>query len=589
MFCKKCGKELNDEWVRCPYCGAERGIDNIEEYTAKENDTNEKSNGHENNTYSSDKIGQINFWKFLLLSVITFGIYGIYILCGYVKNLNKVCEGDGRESKSYIIVFLLSIVTCGIYGLYWWYIQAERLYNAASGYGVKVKEKGSHVLIWMILGCTVMPWIGMLAAIYIMFDNMNRIALVYNNEISVEELAAMENPHPHLIRNVLIIYGMILLLEVVGLMSEAPEENGSDRQESVEEPVADLSDIDLEKLIGQPESVLEQTGIDLNEDESGYEMFDGNVRVSCADEKICTVLIKGDGENLPGYHGIRTGMNIDEAEMLLKNIYARHDKIENKIGYVDLNTGIYLILTAEDENITEISARLLKEEELKEYNKEKEEAAKKEKEKKKRAKEKSEKAARKEYIFPDSDKKYLTEDEVLRVDADKLKIGRNEIFARHGYIFKSEDLKKHFSNTSWYKGTVKADKFNADKEFNDFEKKNVELIKRIEDEINGVAAAKNFIGIRGEYQCGSDTEAGIVNVRDIRNGVVYMDIGTHEYPYLMENVEGEIIDDHTVTYRGMKFIWTDVASLYILDVPDGFSDTIWEGIDYLIADYYHVS
>lgn len=61
------------------------------------------------------------------------------------------------------------------------------------------------------------------------------------------------------------------------------------------------------------------------------------------------------------------------------------------------------------------------------------------------------------------------------------------------------------------------------------------------------------------------------------------------YPYLLENVEGVIIDDYTVTWRGMKFIWTDVAALYIIDVPEGFLDVIWEGLDYLMADYYHVS
>lgn len=125
--------------------------------------------------------------------------------------------------------------------------------------------------------------------------------------------------------------------------------------------------------------------------------------------------------------------------------------------------------------------------------------------------------------------------------------------------------------------------------FNDFEKKNVELIKRVEDEINGVADTKSFIGIKGEYQCGSDMEAGVISVKSIRDGIVYMNIGTHEYPYLLENVEGEIIDDHTVSYRGMTFVWNDVASLYVLDVPAGFSDVIWEGLDYLIADYYHVS
>lgn len=246
---------------------------------------------------------------------------------------------------------------------------------------------------------------------------------------------------------------------------------------------------------------------------------------------------------------------------------------------------------AEEEKTKEEAERKEEEKKAKEEAERKEEEEKKAKEEAERKAEEEEKAkdTLNEYIFADSDNKYLTEDEILRVDVKKLKIARNEIFARHGYIFKSEDLKKNFESTSWYKGTIKADKFNSDKVFNDFEKKNVELIKRVEDEINGVADTKSFIGIKGEYQCGSDMEAGVISVKSIRDGIVYMNIGTHEYPYLLENVEGEIIDDHTVSYRGMTFVWNDVASLYVLDVPAGFSDVIWEGLDYLIADYYHVS
>ncbi len=90
-----------------------------------------------------------------------------------------------------------------------------------------------------------------------------------------------------------------------------------------------------------------------------------------------------------------------------------------------------------------------------------------------------------EYVFADSDKKYLSEDEVRSVEAEEMLIGRNEIFARHGYIFEDETLRQHFENTSWYEGTTVGNEFDSESVFNDFEKKNVELIKRIEDEING--------------------------------------------------------------------------------------------------------
>ena len=108
----------------------------------------------------------------------------------------------------------------------------------------------------------------------------------------------------------------------------------------------------------------------------------------------------------------------------------------------------------------------------------------------KTAEEKTAEALRSEYIFPDSSTRYLSEEEVRSKDVSQLLIGRNEIFARYGYIFEMEELKTHFEGTSWYKGTVPGNQFDGDAVFNDFEKKNIELIKRVEDEINGTAASQ---------------------------------------------------------------------------------------------------
>ncbi len=86
-----------------------------------------------------------------------------------------------------------------------------------------------------------------------------------------------------------------------------------------------------------------------------------------------------------------------------------------------------------------------------------------------------------EFIFPNSDSQYLLVDELIELPMETLRIGRNEIFARHGYIFKDENLQKYFNSTSWYEGTVKGEDFNMEEEFNKYEKENVELIKSIED------------------------------------------------------------------------------------------------------------
>lgn len=59
-----------------------------------------------------------------------------------------------------------------------------------------------------------------------------------------------------------------------------------------------------------------------------------------------------------------------------------------------------------------------------------------------------------QFIVYKSDTTLLTNEDLIGLSSDELLIARNEIYARHGYIFKSEFLSEYFSETSWYEGTV---------------------------------------------------------------------------------------------------------------------------------------
>jgi hypothetical protein len=56
------------------------------------------------------------------------------------------------------------------------------------------------------------------------------------------------------------------------------------------------------------------------------------------------------------------------------------------------------------------------------------------------------------FIFPDSDRRLLSQGEVGRLSRAEMRIARNEIYARKGRIFKSADLREHFSRMPWYRG-----------------------------------------------------------------------------------------------------------------------------------------
>lgn len=59
------------------------------------------------------------FWLALLLSIITFGIYGWYLIYAFAKETNIACKEDGKRTQGLIVFILLSLITFGIYDIIW--------------------------------------------------------------------------------------------------------------------------------------------------------------------------------------------------------------------------------------------------------------------------------------------------------------------------------------------------------------------------------------------------------------------------------------------------------------------------------------
>lgn len=117
--------------------------------------------------------------KYILLSLVTLGIYSIFFWYSFTEDVNKMCAGDGQESPNYILVMLLSFVTCGIYGLYWFYKQANRLRDISGRYGVTVTQGGTDFLLWFLVGSLVCG-IGSLVGINVLISSANTVADGYN-------------------------------------------------------------------------------------------------------------------------------------------------------------------------------------------------------------------------------------------------------------------------------------------------------------------------------------------------------------------------------------------------------------------------
>lgn len=82
------------------------------------------------------------------------------------------------------------------------------------------------------------------------------------------------------------------------------------------------------------------------------------------------------------------------------------------------------------------------------------------------------------YIFPQSSNSYLTISQVRSLSNYQLGIARNEIYARHGYIFKLDTFRSYFESQSWY---VPRYSNQNSINLNAVEEYNINLIKTEED------------------------------------------------------------------------------------------------------------
>lgn len=116
----------------------------------------------------------------IILSAVTCGIYPIIFWYKLVEDVNIACEGDGEETTNFIVAIVLSMITCGIYSFIWYYKLGDRLHTNGMRYGVDVKESGSSILLWLLLGSFLCGF-GPIIAMYIIINNTNKICWAYNS------------------------------------------------------------------------------------------------------------------------------------------------------------------------------------------------------------------------------------------------------------------------------------------------------------------------------------------------------------------------------------------------------------------------
>ena len=117
---------------------------------------------------------------FILLNLVTCGLYSCYFIYSLARDLNVACDGDGRNTAGLLKFILLSFITCGIYSLFWHYSVGNRLAANAPRYGMSFQENGTTILLWVLIG-SLLCGLGSLVAVHIIIKNSNMICGAYNH------------------------------------------------------------------------------------------------------------------------------------------------------------------------------------------------------------------------------------------------------------------------------------------------------------------------------------------------------------------------------------------------------------------------
>ena len=133
MLVRKVEKELGSAFdeVKQSFNGNSNNQNYNQGYNANQN----YSNGYNNGTippYSGTRLkDDRGLASYIILSIITCGIYSYYFIYKMAHDVNIACDGDGENTSGLVAFVLLSLITCGIYAWFWYYNLGNRL--AANG------------------------------------------------------------------------------------------------------------------------------------------------------------------------------------------------------------------------------------------------------------------------------------------------------------------------------------------------------------------------------------------------------------------------------------------------------------------------
>ena len=118
--------------------------------------------------------------KFILLSLITFGIYAIVVMSSVSSDINIIASKyDGKKTMHFcLLVFVFSWLTCGIGVLVWYHKISNRIGDELVRRNIDYNFNAGSFWLWEILGSFIV--VGPLVYCHKLFKAMNLLAEDYN-------------------------------------------------------------------------------------------------------------------------------------------------------------------------------------------------------------------------------------------------------------------------------------------------------------------------------------------------------------------------------------------------------------------------
>ena len=158
-YCSSCGAEVNEGAAVCVKCGSK--VEN-----------------------AAMPVGQLKtnkgLVKYIFLSIITLGIYGLVVMSSVSNDINIVASRyDGKKTMHYcLLFFLVGPITLGIAYLVWFHKISNRIGNELKRRNVAYSFSCSDFWLWNVIGSIIV--VGPFIYYYKLFKATNLMCADYN-------------------------------------------------------------------------------------------------------------------------------------------------------------------------------------------------------------------------------------------------------------------------------------------------------------------------------------------------------------------------------------------------------------------------